>query len=194
MEEKEITPNESLRIIDSMINSAKNRLADDGFLLIFWGWLVFVSALLSYAFIVGEVDYAKYVWAILMPSGAIVSIIYGLKKRKTNKVRTSIDSCLGYAWTSFIIALFITMAFMQVHGFRHTYFFLMILYGMATFTSGGILNFKPLVYGSVFSFLFAIVSVFSDGKELLLCLAGAIFFSYIIPGHLLRSRFKSQNV
>ena len=35
MEEKNINPTESIEIINTMINTAKNKLADDGFLYIF---------------------------------------------------------------------------------------------------------------------------------------------------------------
>jgi hypothetical protein len=81
---------------------------------------------------------------------------------------------------------------MWVHGVKTTYFFIMLLYGMATLVSGGILRFKPLIAGSFFSFAMAIVSVFAGYKEQFLCLAAALLFSYIIPGHLLRIQYKSQ--
>ena len=46
-----------------------------------------------------------------------------------------IDTYLGYVWGAFIIALFIALGFMPVHGIKATYFFLMVLYGIATFVS-----------------------------------------------------------
>lgn len=193
MEEKEINAAESLQIIDSMINKAKNKLADDGFLVIFWGWLVFIAALTHYVLITLQVPYPHVVWS-LMPLGGIFSAIYGIKQSKKVKVKTHLDIYLGYSWTAFIIALLITMSFMNYHGAQITYFFFMILYGMATFISGGLLNFKPLIIGSFFSFCFAIISVFVPGKEISICLAAAILCSYIIPGHLLAKKFKSQNV
>jgi hypothetical protein len=68
----------------------------------------------------------------------------------------------------------------------------MILYGMATFISGGLLNFRPLILGSLFSFLAAIVSVFLQNEEQFICLAFSVLCSYIIPGHLLRAKFRSE--
>ena len=35
-----LSPEKSFETISAMINTAKNKLADDGFLFIFWGWLV----------------------------------------------------------------------------------------------------------------------------------------------------------
>ena len=73
-------------------------------------------------------------------------------------------------------------------------FFLMILYGISSFVTGGLLNFKPLIFGSLFSFGFAALSVFMSDIDMFLCISGALIFSHIIPGHLLRSSFKSQHV
>lgn len=192
MEDKEINPAESLSIITEMIDTAKNRLADDGFLIIFWGWLVFISALINYASILMQSELGYYVWPVFMPLGGIVSLIYGIRQRKKEKVKTYIDMYLGYSWTAFIIAMFITLMCISVHGVKTTYFFLMLLYGMATMISGGLLSFKPLIYGSLFSFSGAVVSLFLVEEQLLLCIAAALLFSYIIPGHLLRSQYKSQ--
>jgi len=192
MEEKEISPAESLDIIKSMIDTAKNKLADDGFLIVFWGWLVFFAALINYTGVLLQTDAAYFVWPILMPLGGIISVIYSRRRAKKGIVRTYIDSYLGYSWTAFIIAMSVTLVCMPVHGMPTTYFFLMILYGMATLISGGILNFRPLIIGSLFSFVCAVASVFLGTSEQFLCLAGSVLFSYIIPGHLLRSQYKSQ--
>jgi hypothetical protein len=189
---KEMNPSESLAIIESMINTAKNKLADDGFMTIFWGWLVFTAALINYVGIQFNVYEAYYVWPILMPLGGIVSILHGRRQKKNERVKTYLDTYLGYSWAAFLIALFITLLFIQVHGMKMTYFFIMILYGMATLISGGLLNFKPLIIGSAFSFGFAIASHFVGNKEQFLCIAAAVLFSYIIPGHLLRKHYKSQ--
>jgi hypothetical protein len=190
-EEENLLPEESLLIINKMINSAKNKLADDGFHLIFWGWLVMLCALTQYITLKLNYDWGALVW-MLLPLGGIFSAVYGYKQAKTQKVKTHIDTYLGYLWGGFLIAMFITLAFGYAHGIKSTYFFLMLLYGMATFISGGILNFKPLIFGSLFSFVFAILSVFLGDIDQFLCISAALLCSYIIPGHLLKSKFKSQ--
>lgn len=192
MEEKEIQPSESIALITGMINTAKNRLADDGFLLIFWGWNVLAAALIQYACLMLAIPGGYFSWMILMPLGAIISIVYGIKQRSKDRVKTHVDNYLGYNWGGFIIGLILTLAFMPAHGVKQTYFFLMVLYGIATFISGGLLRFRPLIAGSIFAFLFAIISVFAHEEDLLLCIAAAILCSYIIPGHLLRLRYRSQ--
>ncbi len=191
MEEKELNPIESLQLISKMVNTAKNKLADDGFLLIMWGWLVFIAASVNYISIKLNLPFGEYAWG-LMPLGGIFSAIYGIKQSKKEKVKTYIDTYLGYLWGAFGIALVATLVFMPTHGIKTSYFFLMLLYGIATFISGGLLNFKPLVYGSLVSFACAIASVFLNETDQLMIISIAILCSYIIPGHMLRKTFKSQ--
>ncbi len=192
--EETFKPEESLALINSMMNTAKNKLADDGFHLIFWGWLITFCALTQYVTLQMGIEWGGIVWATLPPLGGIVSMIYGIKQGKKVKVKTYIDTYLSYTWGGFIIAMFITLAFGYAHGIKPTYFFLMLLYGLATFISGGILNFKPLIIGSLFSFAFAILSVFVSEIDQFLCISAALLFSYVIPGHMLRAKYKSQNV
>jgi hypothetical protein len=80
-----------------------------------------------------------------------------------------------------------------VLGIKASYFFILILYGMATMISGGILQFKPLVIGSILAFAVAAVSLFFGGVEQLLFICVSLLVSYIVPVHMLRSKYKSQN-
>jgi hypothetical protein len=189
-----IHPEQSFDMISRMIHTAKNKLADDGFFFIFWGWLVFAAAIIHYFAWSMGIERGYLVWPVMMPLGAIVSVIYGYRMEKVQRVKTYIDTYLAYLWGAFIIAMLITLAFMPVHGMKVTYFFLMVLYGLGTFISGGLLSFRPLIAGSIFSFACAAVSVFVGEKEQLLCISAALLFSYIIPGHLLRAKYRSENV
>jgi hypothetical protein len=192
MEDNNLQPEESLRLINGIINSAKNKLADDGFQFIFWGWLVIVCAMTHYISLKLNFEMGYMVWIILPPLGVIVSTIYGYKQGKKSNVKTYMDTYLGFLWGGFIIATIITLAFGFAHGIKATYFFLMILYGVATFITGGMLNFKPLIIGSLFSFALAGISVFLGNVDQFLCISAALLCSYVIPGHLLQSKFKQQ--
>jgi hypothetical protein len=156
-------PEESLQLINSMINTTKNKLADDGFLLIFWGWLVSISALIHFVSIQLHSEYGALVWPILMPLGGIFSGIYGARQSKKARVKTYIGSYLGYVWMAFGLAMFITLIMLPFHGIQATY-----------------------------SFGCAIASVFFGEAAQLLWLALALIGSYVIPGHMLRAKFKSE--
>lgn len=193
MQEKEMNPTESIVLIKGMIDTAKNRLADDGFLLIFWGWLVFGAATIQHISLKLGSTSGELAWPVLMLTGGIISIMYSIKQRNKSRVRSYLDSYLGFSWGSFMIGLSLALIFMPVHGLKPSYFFIMLLYGMATFVSGGLLRFRQLIVGSLFSFAFAVISVYVSSTDLLLCIAGAVLCSYIIPGHMLRARYRSQS-
>ena len=122
-----------------------------------------------------------------------MSAIYGYKQGKNKTVKTYVDSYMNYLWGAFGIALVLTLVSMPQYGVKPAYFTLMILYGIATFVCGGILNFKPLIIGSLFSFACAFVSNFCGETDQLLTISIALLASYVIPGHMLRSKFKSQH-
>ncbi len=188
MEEKELNINESLSIINSMINRAQNNLSDNSFYFIFWGWLVFSSALIHYCLLQLEVEKAYCVW-LLMPLGGIVSFIYGARKKKKEKVKTYLGTYMTYLWGSLGISLLLVLFMMEKIGVTPVYSFLLIIYGIGTFVSGGMLRFKPLINGGLICFLLSVVSVFVDFDIQLLLIAAAILVSYIIPGHLLKAKF-----
>ncbi len=186
-----LSPEKSFETISAMINTAKNKLADDGFLFIFWGWLVCFSSLFHYVFIKLDIQGGEYVWT-LMPLGGIFSAVYAIKQNKRESVKTYVDDYLKYLWIAFGISLIIALLNMPTIGVKDTYFFFMILYGFATMVSGGILNFKPLIIGSIFAFICALASSYFGNAEQLLWIALSLICSYIIPGHMLRSQYKTE--
>jgi hypothetical protein len=184
-------PEKSLETINAMLNTAKNKLADDGFLYIFWGWLVCFSSMFHFVFIKLNLNGGEYVWT-LMPIGGIFSAIYAIKQNKKETVKTYVDDYLKYLWIAFGISLLIALFSMPTYGIKNTYFFLMILYGFATMASGGILNFRPLIIGSLFAFVCALLSNYFGSAEQLVLISLSLLFSYIIPGHMLRNKYKSE--
>jgi len=186
-----LSAEKSFETINAMISIAKNKLADDGFLFIFWGWLVCFSSLFHYVFIKLNFKGGEYVWA-LMPLGGIFSMVYAIKQNKKDTVKTYVDDYLKYLWIAFGISLIIVLISMSENGIKNTYFFLMVLYGFATMVSGGILNFRPLIIGSILAFACALASNYFGTSEQLLWISLSLICSYIIPGHMLRNQHKSE--
>lgn len=189
MEEKEFSPEDSLALIQSMIDKTKHRISDKSFYFVFWGWLVFLCSIAQYISIKVGFAYGDKVW-LLMPVGAVVTIIYSMRVNKERKAKTYMDSFMGYLWTGFGLALVATLAMGGMLGVKATFFFLMVLYGVFTFITGGVLRFPPLVFGGLCSLTCAIFSVFLNDENQLLCIAFALLCSYIIPGHLLAMQNK----
>ena len=189
MEEKAINHLESLDIIKNMITKTQRQYSDDSFYYMMWGWLVFVASMAHFVLIQLNVVQAPVVW-LLMPVGGIVSMIYGAKQSKKEKIKTHVNTFMGYLWGAMVISMIIVLT-MAVRLEDKTYPVLILIYGIGTFVSGGLLNFKPLIIGGVICFILSIVSFFMVFEYQLLFIAMAMLASYIIPGHLLKAKFKN---
>ncbi|MBC7862711.1 MAG: hypothetical protein IAF38_07025 [Bacteroidia bacterium] len=193
MEEKEISVEESLNIMQSMVRRAQNNVSDNGFMFIFWGWLVFITGGIFYALMKSGWEYAPVIWGVTMPLGGVFSAIYGYSQKKKEKVKTYIDDYLGYLWGAFGISLFITI-FMGSKLQGNGYPVIIMLYGIATFISGGLLKFRPLIIGGFLSFPISAACFFVPMQEQVIPLCVSLLVSYIIPGHLLQAKFKKHGV
>lgn len=188
--EKELSPQESLQLIQSMIDKTKGNFSDNSFYFLFWGWLVFVVCIVEFVLKVGfTYPYHYAVWWT-MPIGGIISVIYGSTQAKNEKVKTFVGEATNYLWIaigfSFIALIIINIS---SAGWQNAFAYYILLYAIGTFVTGKLIRFNPLVWGGIFNFILAIICVrFSYDTQLLIG-ALAILTSYIIPGHLLRMRY-----
>jgi hypothetical protein len=190
MQDESLSPQDSLVLIQSMIDKAKNTVAHDSFYFLLWGWLVFIASITQYILkVVVQTPYHYIAWS-LMFVGIIVSAIYGARQNKKRKVSTYIGELLNYLWTS-IFVCFILLGFIFARlGWQDCYSFYILMYSIGTFVSGRALKFPPLVWGAVGCWILAIISTFTGFDMNILLGSLAILVSYIIPGHLLRSKYR----
>ncbi len=192
--EKEMTSEESLRIITEMIQTAKSGIKDNGFFYLLWGWLVFIACVSQYFFL--YVVYNQYnwlAWAILMPLGGVVSTLYGIRLGRKEKVKTYLDQFMSYVLIAFLMSLFTVLFYTaRTNNPALGYPLIMMVYGAWLFISGGALKFKPLVIGGCINWVLALISMFLDFQWQLVMLALAVLLGYIIPGHLLKANHKEQ--
>lgn len=194
MQQENFSEQNSLQLIESMINKAKNKFSENGTLYLLWGYTILVCSLSQ--FLLQEVfsfAEAQYVW-MLTWLVVIYQIIFLARKKKNLKVRTYTDDIIGFVWLAFVACLFLTIFIMSYH---KQYMLIdpviLILYGVPTFLSGAILKFRPLMIGGVCCWLLAALSPFVIDKYHFLLLGAAVIAAWIIPGHLLRIRYKKEN-
>ncbi len=189
--EKELNEHESLALIQQMINSAKEEINDDSFYYLLWGWLVFLACVLQYVLIQLNVEQNYIGWMVMMPVGAIASAVHGYKQEKRQRVKTFVDWIMKYVWISFAVSLLIVLFFafkLQLNAYP----MVMMVYGMWLFVSGASIKFKPLIIGGIINWIFCIVSFFFAFEIQLVILGVAVLLGYIIPGHMLKNRFKNS--
>jgi hypothetical protein len=192
--QKELSPQESLDLIKSMINRTKDAVVDNSFYFLLWGWLVFACCIGQYVMKVYFHYPNHFVIWWTMPLGAVISAIYGARQARNTRVQTFIGEALSFVWIalvfSFIALLFINVLSGKAWQTAFTYYIL--LYAIGTFVTGNLIRFKPLVIGGVINFVLAIISIKLSFDNQLLLGAVAILISYIIPGHLLRMHHQKQ--
>jgi hypothetical protein len=189
MTEENFSPQESLRLIQSMITKTKQDISDSSIHFLVWGWITFIAC--TGQFVLKNIfNYEKHylVW-LLTIVGIIFSNWYSYKEEKTRKVKTYVGDSIKHLWIGMAIAYFVLSIIFTRIGWNTPVFpFFILLYGLGTFISGSIIQFRPLVIGGIIAFILAIVSVFAEYDYQMLFGAGAILASYIIPAYMLRSR------
>jgi hypothetical protein len=192
-EEIKMTEKESIELITSMINKAKNRVGETGTMYLLWGWLIFICCIVQFAglhFLHFEKSYFVwyFTWLFL-----IYQFFYISKERKKSKVKTYTDEINAFVWIVFFICLtlviFIGIRFKK---YEIIYPLILVMYGMPTFLSGIILKFKSLVIGGICCWVLSVISVFILGDYQSLFIAAAVIAAWIIPGYLLKASFKKK--
>ena len=193
-EERIMSEIESMALITSMINTAKNRFSENGFLYLLWGWVIFVCCfgqfIMLYFF---QNENAYYIW--YLPWLAVVFQIFYLRKtRKYYTAKNYTDEIGRYIWVVFLICITLLVFILITAGaLNYINPVILVMYGMPLFLSGIILRFRPLILGSICCWVFSLLSMFTTYNFQLLLVAAAILSGWIIPGYLLQKRFKKQN-
>ena len=190
MEEKNITEQESLAIIQQMIATSKRQLIDSSKYFLLWGIAVFVCAVAQYVMLKLYLLHTQYVW-FAMPIIAIIHILIAMKQEKAQPVKTHNSIAMQGLWVSLGISFFI-VAYLSGKTSFNCLPIMILLYGVGTFTTGKIIEFKPLIVGGITCFILSVGITFIDGAEQLLIVALAVLVSYIIPAVLLKKEFNNQ--
>jgi len=191
------SPQQSLQLIESMINRAKDKYAEDGFMYLVWGWLVFGGSLMQFL-LLHTFHYPKHylVWLITIPA-FIYQFFYMRKKYEHPKVVTYTNSIIGYVWITFAVVMLLLgflVGFLTTgEYYTHIIHILLAVYGMPVFLTGVIVRFKPLIYGGIACWVFCIASTFVKVYDYqFLFIPASMLIAWIIPGYLLRAKYKSQ--
>jgi hypothetical protein len=203
MENSNFSPQESLALIESMIQKAQNKFAENGHLYLLWGWVVFICGILQFV-VLHYFQYKQHylVWMMTWLL-AIYQIIYIAKRKKEKKVTTYYDEVIGYVWISFVVAMFlIGYAITNTSSLFPRFYIvftpcILVLYGIPSFLSGIILRFKPLIFGGIgcwlLGFIASITMLRWNYDYQLLFIPAAMLIAWIIPGYLMRKKYLQTN-
>lgn len=189
MAEEKFSPEQSLQLIQSMINRTKQEMSGNSIYFLVWGWITFIGC--TGQFLLKRV--ARYeqhyqVWWIVV-AGILFSVWYGMKEGKRQKSITYTGEAMKWLWTGMGISYFVLSMILTKAGWGTSVFpFFIMLYGLGTFVSGCILRFRPLVIGGILAWALAIGAAYTEYDYQMLFAAAAILISYIIPAYILKRK------
>jgi hypothetical protein len=183
--EKVLNPEESLQIIEKMINRTKGNAHDNSFYFLLWGWIILI-ALVAQLIMKYFTDFTKVymIWLIVIP-GFIASGIYGYKQGKKAKTFSHFDKINSMVWLTFFVCYVLTIIFAKEFNYNIG-FIIFLLAGNATFLSGIIIKFKPLIFGGIVFWLGALSMYIVPSTYAEFISPIVIIFAYLIPGYLLK--------
>ena len=193
MDTKTMTSEESLLIIQQMINTAKKEQKDDGRGWIVWGWLLLAASVFTFINLgTGWVN-PYFFWDVLGAATIVLTKFVFFKKGQAVKTYT------GDLFEKLNIGFFISLVFIvvaininvitPVAGFA----LLINLYGFWALIYGTALNFKPSIIAAFIVWALGFAALFVKTFNWIMVLhAAAALAGFIIPGHMARKQFKES--
>ena len=185
--EKSMTPEQSLRVIEEMIGQAKKSFSRMSFYFLLWGGLLIAAMISAYLLRgVSEALSQGATWGIAGVIGGIVSSVHGAREGKRNAVNNPMERVVGWLWGAFVITMMITIVVNVLHR-QDPGAMITLLTGFATFMTGQIMRFRPLILGGILFWAVGIAMHFTDDALVSTALyCCAMFFGYIMPGIMLK--------
>ncbi len=189
--EKVLKPEESLQIIEKMIQRTKGNLHDSSFYFLLWGWIVLIG-------IVGHIILGEFtnftkpylVWLIIIP-GIIANTIYGMREGKKLGISSHFDLFSLMSCIAFLVSYAIILVFMSKFDYKIVPI-IFLLAGNATFLTGIVIKFKPLIWGGIVFWL-GVIALFVLPENFVVFVSPlAIIFGYLVPGYMLKSYSKKN--
>lgn len=187
---------DEIRLIKEMVEKTRKATAQSGTLFIFWGFLIIVAIIITYVlayFHKFQWIWANWiVWAII---GWGYSAHYGISQERTQKTRTyaqmaakhlSIACGAAYLMAAFVFPL------LKVYSYNAISILVAFISGILIFMLGGIYEWSLLKWCGLLWWLGAVGMTFVPGDYRTLCLIPLIILGYLIPGLILRSRYKKE--
>ncbi|RYY46101.1 MAG: hypothetical protein EOO06_15255 [Chitinophagaceae bacterium] len=211
MEKKELSHDESLAIINSMISRAKDSFHGTGVGTMMWGVVIAVCSLvkLSEVHFGYKLPFDIYLLALF---AILPQIIISAKEKKSQKARSFEDTFVSPIWIgfgvcTFLLVLIINILFANYIPLYNEYKALtghapafslreyimplfLLLYGLPTFITGVGCHFKPMFWGGIVCWVSCVLAVFTEYRIDLLLTAFSAIAAWFIPGLMMEKEYR----
>jgi hypothetical protein len=194
MEERPLTEQESLSLIQQMIQTAKAEQKDDGKEWIVWGWVLFAASILTFLNLQSHWFGTYFFWNLfgLFTIGfflyRVVTRFFFKKPQRVKTYTAAIFEKLNAGY--FIFLFFIIFAINLGVGPAKGFALLIALYAFWVLIHGTVLNFKPSIVAAFVMWGIGFVCLYLQNLQWIMLLHGlAVLIGYIIPGHIANREF-----
>ncbi|MES2881509.1 MAG: hypothetical protein V4676_05125 [Bacteroidota bacterium] len=220
MEEKQISEQESLRLITEMINKAKTGFHESGSSAILWGSVIAFCGLISFAQLTWNFSVGFDVWLLTL-FAFIPQAYITIAERKNKRVVSHIEQAMNAIWIVYAISIFalvfyfntvpaatdkllaaegVSLSKTTADGTTAAFKYLipssgsllLLLYAIPTLATGIACKFKPMTIAAVLCYAFFIISCFVPTAYDMLLNGAAGIFNWLLPGIILRRRLNVQ--
>ena len=193
MQERNISPEESLQIIQKMIDNSRLKVAENGFHLIVWAIMISIASICQYLMITYRfhLERSWLMWIGAVVIGFTIGNIYEYRRHKNQKIeKNKMNRIVDFIWMSFGIS----SALVWLIAFRYSLYditpLIHISLGAATFISGIDLQIKSLNLGGIIFWDACIICVIISSPLNLLINAAAMIIGFLTPGIQLWKKYK----
>jgi hypothetical protein len=183
-----LTAQQSIDLIAGMIRQAQGNLGRNSFYFLLWGWVIAFCNFGMYYILKFTTypTYAPIIWTICIPAW-VFTIIYGKNQGKSRAVTTHLDKVSMWLWLCMIITIAPTWFLGSKLNSMYNAVILMPV-GAATFMSGIMLRFKPLLVGGIIFWVGGILCYFVELQNQYLVGGIATILGYLVPGYMLKAQ------
>ncbi|HVZ26482.1 MAG TPA: hypothetical protein VG842_10525 [Sediminibacterium sp.] len=179
---------ESLALITSMIQKARNSYIETGVGPLCWGVLISFCSLFTWAEKHFDFQLGADIW-LLSLIALIPQVYFSVRARKTQQHVAHDEIVMNYVWSAFAVCIFLLSFYASQVQAPHVTALHMMIFGIPTFITGGFRRFPPMIIGGLICWICCVVSVYTDFETDMLLMAASALFAWLIPGIILRKRY-----
>lgn len=190
-QEKPLTQEESLKLINRMIHEARGYFYETGSAGLIYGFTVLICSLLTYLMGKNIISFPFHPFYILIPVFFVQGYIQ-FREEKKKKAKTFTDEAIDYVWIGFFLSAMAACCGVWAGLGYIIVSIILILTGFAAFLTGMITRFRYQTVCAFLCWIMGIISFFILNANIFLLLAATAVLIWIIPGFLLRAHLKKQ--
>ena len=223
-DEEQLSGEESLALITTMIQKAKHSYYESGTSVLLWGSLVTIASLLTFLQQTLSFSIGFDIW-IIMFIAIIPQVFISIKERKKRTFKSHTDNAIDAVWLTYGVTLAglvlyqniipsSTGTILQNEGWslvKHytnnsrpdeiikpftpgIFSLYLLVFAMPTLITGIVKKFKPMLFGAIIAYVLFFLSLFTPFQYDMLFGAITATSCWLIPGIILRKRYYRQKL